>query len=191
MVANMAMESVEQIFAALTLNYSHLESFYDVLAVVFAPAGTLELDKLVPAAVKQKKPYLAKKFVGQLVEFAFRNRGQEKLAPALRIVAREAHVSIEAVEPTATGLFQIFPVEVQTTKCRAFAGTTVTVLYLALRSVSNSRFLYWENSRKAWRASAMMRDGAIAVSTTVELTNGATYSWSSRFCAISSSDMFV
>ena len=75
MVANMTMESVEQMFTALTLNHSHLESFYDVLAVVFAPAGTLELAKLVPAFVKQKKPHLAKNFVGQLVEFAFRNRG--------------------------------------------------------------------------------------------------------------------
>ena len=102
--------------------------------------------------------------------------GKEKLEPALRIFAREANVSIEAAEPTATGMFQIVSVEVQSTKCRDFAGTTVAVLYLALRSVSNSRFLYWENSRKAWRASAM-RDGAIAVSATVELTNGAMYSW--------------
>jgi hypothetical protein len=81
--------------------------------------------------------------------------GKEKLEPALRIFAREANVSIEAAEPTATGMFQIVSVEVQSTKCRDFAGTTVAVLYLALRSVSNSRFLYWENSRKAWRASAM------------------------------------
>jgi hypothetical protein len=115
-VANIAMESVEQTFATLTLDHPHIKSFYDLLAIVFAVEGTLEFDALIPSAMRLKKPNLAKSFVGKLVELAFRNRGWDQLEFVTQTFAREATVNFEVVEPIATSLLEMFRAEVQLTK---------------------------------------------------------------------------
>lgn len=100
MVANTCMHSVQRVEASLALDYPHLSSFYNVLAVVFLPLAIEQIDRIIPSAAKEKYDRTKViEFVGSIVETCFHNKGVlERYHKLVRDFSRKTGAPLGDVE---------------------------------------------------------------------------------------------
>jgi hypothetical protein len=114
--SNMAMESVQHMYATLVTEHPYLESFYHVLAIVFLSPFIADFGKRLSPAARAKDPTLAKRFVGDIVEAAFHNRGAERMDPLIQRFTKTSKLDIDTVKSTAHKIKQACDTEVILTK---------------------------------------------------------------------------
>jgi hypothetical protein len=115
-VTNLAMESVQRMFAELTLDHPHVRSFYDVLAVVFWHGVPEEIDNLIPSSIWVEKPHLSKQFVGDIVEASFHNKGRDGIEGIVRKFASVTGANLQKVQKQAGMISTGVDMEIQLSK---------------------------------------------------------------------------
>ena len=114
MVVNEATESVQEAETALTASHPHLSSFYHVLALVFLPHYMAELQKDMKDKSKlDREPHMVIRFVADIVECSFHNRGNERIAPLVKRFVKKSGLALATVKNVAQKVHVQTALEVQ------------------------------------------------------------------------------
>ena len=105
--ANMAIESVQNMEAALATDRPHLSNFYNIIAVVFLSDYIDAIEKMMNKR-EHENDYLVKRFVGKIVEIVFHNKGgDDELDRVVKNFVRKSKLPFENIYYRARLIRQI------------------------------------------------------------------------------------
>lgn len=102
-VTNMAIESVQQMEAALATDRPHLSTFYDIIAVIFLHEVISDIEEKMKEKEHQND-YLVKRFMGQLVELGFHCRDKKHFDRVVRQFVKKSKLSYDYVNEVANNI---------------------------------------------------------------------------------------